>query len=102
MNNENTNLWKEIKKLGSDSKFTPCYNDDRSGDSNITSLFAGKFSQLYNSVGYTQTELDDVVKSINDCLEDKCENNYFSCSLSTATIEYSSPSVCLCVCLCTR
>ena len=25
--------------------------------------------------------------------------NYYSCGLSTATIEYSSPSVCLCVCL---
>ena len=26
-------------------------------------------------------------------------NNY-SCGLSTATIEYSCPSVCLCVCVC--
>ena len=25
--------------------------------------------------------------------------NYYSCGLSTATIEYSSPSVCLCICL---
>ena len=25
---------------------------------------------------------------------------YYSCGLSTATIEYSSLSVCLCVCLC--
>ena len=25
--------------------------------------------------------------------------NYYSCGLSTAIIEYSSPSVCLCVCL---
>ena len=26
-------------------------------------------------------------------------NHFYSCGLSTATIEYSSPSVCLCVCL---
>ena len=25
---------------------------------------------------------------------------YYSCGLSTATIEYSCPSVCLCVCVC--
>ena len=27
------------------------------------------------------------------------ERGHYSCGLSTATIEYSSPSVCLCVCL---
>ena len=26
--------------------------------------------------------------------------NYYSCGLSTATIEYSCPSVCLCWCVC--
>ena len=30
------------------------------------------------------------------------QNSNNSWGLSTATIEYSSPSVCLCVCLCTR
>ena len=30
-------------------------------------------------------------------LDFKC---YYSCGLSTVTIEYSCPSVCLCVCVC--
>ena len=63
---------KKIKKLSSNSKFTSCSIDGKSCHSNMASLFAGKFSQLYSSVGYTQSELDNDVKSTNG---DKCENN---------------------------
>ena len=36
---------------------------------------------------------------IHDCLMNICTELYYRCGLSTATIEYSSPSVCLSVCL---
>ena len=40
--------------------------------------------------------LDKRIKSQDVCKE---EHDFYSCGLSTATIEYSSLSVCLCVCL---
>ena len=36
----------------------------------------------------------------HDCFYLRHKQNYYSCGLSTAAIEYSCPSVCLSVCVC--
>ena len=68
--NNSSNLWHEIKKIKGHAKFTPCTIDNVTGvipsyiinstgskligSKSIAAIFSDKFSNLYNSVGYSK------------------------------------------------
>ena len=49
----NSSLCSEVKKIKGQANYVPYNIDNVSGDGNISNLFAKKFSDLYNSVGYS-------------------------------------------------
>ena len=56
--NQNRNLWREAKKMKQTNNSIPNVIDNVTGSDNIKSLFAGKFKNLYNSVGFNENDLD--------------------------------------------
>ena len=57
-NNQNRNLWREAKKMKQTNNSIPNVMDNVTGSDNINSLFAEKFKNLYNSVGFNENDLD--------------------------------------------
>ena len=56
----NSSLWSEVKKIKGPANYVPCNIDNVSGDGNISNLLAKKFSDLYNSVGYSDEEMMEI------------------------------------------
>ena len=58
--NKNRNLWAEAKKMKQSNCSIPNVMDNASGSENINSLFTNKFKHLYNSVGFTEHDLNSL------------------------------------------
>ena len=58
VHNKNRNLWAEAKKIKQTNNSIPNVIDNDTGSDNINSLFADKFKNLYNSVGFEEKDLD--------------------------------------------
>ena len=56
--NKTRNLCAEAKKIKKTNNSIPNVIDNDSGSDNINSLFADKFKNLYNSVGFEEKDLD--------------------------------------------
>ena len=56
----NSSLWCEVKKIKVQANYVPCNIDNVSGDGNIANLFSKQFSDLYNSVGYSDEEMMEI------------------------------------------
>ena len=56
-NNNDRDLWQEVKQLKQTNRSVPNVMDNVSGADDIISLFTNKFKNLYNSVGF---EIEDL------------------------------------------
>ena len=74
-NNQNRNLWAEAKKIKQTNSSIPNVVDNYSGAENINSLFAEKFKNLYNSVGFNEKDLDYLRSKLNIAIEKDCNDN---------------------------
>lgn len=67
--NKDRTLWNEVKKMNHSNKSVPNVMDSVSGAENINKLFTNKFKGLYNSVGFKNDELADVLLKINSRID---------------------------------
>lgn len=67
--NKDRILWNEVKKMNHSNKSVPNVVESVSGAENINKLFTTKFKGLYNSVGFKNDELSDVLLKINSCID---------------------------------
>ena len=65
-NGDSRNLWKELKKLDSARKITPCTVNGFSDNSDIADTFAEKYQNLYTSVPTDASDLTALRQSISD------------------------------------
>lgn len=68
MNNDSRNLWREVKKLKTSSKSFPNSMDSAIGSEKINNLFYDKYKTLYNSVGYNENEMNDLLLEIDSSI----------------------------------
>ena len=76
-NNKDRDLWKEVKQIKQSNKSIPNIMDDVTGPDNINSLFADKYKNLYNSVGFDVEDLELLYSNINDKIKEKHTNFIF-------------------------
>ena len=76
LQNDTRNYWKEVRKIRCSSRKIPCTVDNLTCDKEIAGLFADKFKELYNVVGYETSVmnalLDDIDKGVSD-YTDQCK-----------------------------
>jgi exonuclease III len=70
------NLWKEIKRMNGKRPSIVDIMDNEQGSDNISKLFACNYKDLYNSVSYNVTDMNQIKESVNFKIDNKC------CSLS--------------------
>ena len=74
-------LWVETKKVNNAGRPCPSTVDGATGEKPIADVFASKYEELYNSVSYSQSDMDrlqdDIAARINDtCCEGKCGKSH--------------------------
>ncbi len=60
VSNKRRDLFSEASKINGHNNILPTSVDDASIDDDIVNLFADKYSNLYNSVPYDQSEMNDI------------------------------------------
>ena len=71
-------FWHDVRKIKGQSKAIPGSVDNVSGDCNIANLFAGKFCDLFNSVGYDYDALSEVKQKVEmNCSKHSLQNSKF-------------------------
>ena len=70
--NNQRNLWKEAKALNGPRGKLPNIIDSMKGDENIVPIFFDKYKSLYNTVGYTQSVVDELKTEIDGMIKDHC------------------------------
>ncbi len=73
VNNKTRDLFSEIKGR---NNILPTSVDDAYTDDHIVNLFADKYSNLYNSVPYDQSEINDIKCIIDAKLQNDVNPNY--------------------------
>ena len=59
-------IWKEIRKMKNNKNSQPISVDNISDVDSINNLFTNTYKNLYNSVPYNETEMDAIVKNVNN------------------------------------
>jgi exonuclease III len=67
--NNQRNMWKEVRKIKGKNSYLPSCVDDCMTDEGICNLFAGKYSNIYNSVPYDASEMSDLKSDIATLLK---------------------------------
>jgi hypothetical protein len=65
LSNRSRDFWSEIKKIRNTRGSTPCVIDGISSEKDISSLFAEKCDNLYNSVSFNVDEMGSLENSLN-------------------------------------
>ncbi len=76
VSNKTMDLFSEASKIKSRNNILPTSVDDASTDDDIVNLFADKYSNLYNSVPYDQSEINDIKCTIDAKLQNHLHQNY--------------------------
>ena len=71
-NNNDRELWKEVKKIYGTNNKLPNAMDGHTDADEISDIFAEKYKSLYNSVGYHSHELDRLIKDIEQRIDIDC------------------------------
>ncbi len=71
------NFWSEVRKASNNHNVPVKVIDDVYGDEEISNYFASKYEDLCSSVSYSQTDMLDVVSTINARIE-KRETSHFT------------------------
>ena len=72
--NENRNFWDEVKRLNKSSRTVPSFIDGEGDTGKIANIFQKKFSDVYTSVPYSETDMSDLHQRINDKLKQDFES----------------------------
>ena len=78
-------FWGELKRMGGCNASVPSSIDSVTEDADIAELFASKFSQLYNSVPYNNSEMETLVNTINKDVVNKCSEG--KCSHDCGSVD---------------
>lgn len=78
-NNDNVTFWQNVQRLRGSKQTLPNVVDGVLGPEAISSKFAQKYKELYNSVSFNKRDMellsDDLAQSIKiQCCSDKCES----------------------------
>ncbi len=76
VNNKTRDLFSEASKIKGHNNILATSVDDASTDYDIVSLFADKYSNLYNGVPYGQSEINDIKCIIDAKLQNDVHQNY--------------------------
>ena len=68
-------LWNEVKKISSTNNKLPTAMDGCTDTDEISNIFAGKYENLYNSVGYQSQDLERLTKDIEQRIQSGCPTN---------------------------
>ena len=69
--NNRNELWKEAKKMRGKNNCLPELVDNTSGEDKIAGLFGQKFYGIFNSVRYSQDELDNIKQEVDKLIQEK-------------------------------
>ena len=89
--NKHKIFWAEVKKYNNHSRSSPGIVDGFQGKEAIAKVFANKFEELYNIVGYDDDELAQLSDTINCLVHERCCGGSCSdeCSQNTHEIGIS-------------
>ncbi len=76
VSNKTRDLFSEASKIKGRNNILPTNVDDASTDDDIVNLFADKYSNLYKSVPYAQSEINDIKCIIDAKLQNDVHQNY--------------------------
>ena len=68
-------LWDEVKKMTKTNNNLPNIIDGSTGIEEISDIFAEKYDTLYNSVSYSQSDLNELKKNIDAQITNVCPNH---------------------------
>ena len=71
-------LWDEVRKMSKTTNNLPNAMDGVHGADNISSLFAGKYEALYNSVGFELQDMKKLESDIETCINNGCSDHSHS------------------------
>ena len=100
LNRRSRDFWTEVKRMKGTHRQIPVNVDGILSETGISELFANKYRRLYNSVSYSQNEMDDILKDIDIkyCSNNKCDgvcsaNCICRHALTVGNIEYAIRSI---------
>ena len=73
--NKSRNFWKEVKSFRGKHSQKPITVDGASGDGSIAGVFADKFKQVFNCVGYDSKDLSITKNSIDRCTKNMSQSH---------------------------
>ena len=71
-NNNDRSLWDEARKMTKASNKLPTMMDGLTDETEISNIFSDKYKTLYNSVGYSQRNMDNLHKEIETQISNGC------------------------------
>ena len=75
--NNSRDFWKEVKTVNGNQVRYPTHIGNRTEDSDIASLFASKYKDLYNSVPSDGNALDALKENVNNGIGQRCISEMF-------------------------
>lgn len=85
LSNKSRDLWTEVKKINNSTKSVPSQVDGKSTDSDIASVFAENYEQVYNSVSYDSQEMHNLQSTIESKIHSECCKGTCGCNHSVST-----------------
>ena len=81
-------FWKEAKALrGNKGRKSPDSVEGQSGNEPTANLFANKFSEIYNNVGYNRDEMNTIMSNCNVLLSGMSQDKFGECLVSIHEVE---------------
>ena len=85
LHNNSRDFWTEVKKVRKSGTAAPSQIDDKCDLDEITSHFASKYSQVYNSVSYDLEDMTDLMQNFEIAIDEHCLGG--NCEHYAITIE---------------
>lgn len=80
MGSNGNDFWSEIRRLQGSSTCSPCTIDGAEGPDDIAKVFSEKFEAVYNSVGYSDSDMDTLMSDIRKAMHSGCDvGRCYSC-----------------------
>ena len=72
---DNRNFWEEVRKMKRSHKLLPDVIDNVKGSDNISKLFFDKNKELFNSVSYDDSKMNDLKNEIDELIDKEVNND---------------------------
>jgi len=91
--NRSRDFWKEVRAMRGIGRKFPSSVDGASGDEVIANHFAGKFCNIFNSVGYDHSAMDNVLSTCNDLMSNVDQDGVDSSLITVSDVEAAVKSL---------